>query len=181
MTPSPTKTEQVVWEDARKLHEFHYTDLVQFGISENTARGYMRRWERWDWIRLVRTDDNKRRYFAAADRPVLEVEPVSARPTPEGNMWRAMRRLGQFSATDVAAHANAGGIAVSVEETRGYCRKLMSAEYLRVRVTAIPGRREAHYQLINDTGPRAPRTTRLQGLIDPNSNTFHPADRSIKS
>ena len=180
MIGQQTQIEKRIWNEAKDLHEFHFTDLVQFGVSQNTARQYMRKWERWGWIRVVRVE-KRQRYFADSSKPIQTIEPVSDKPTPEGNMWRAMRGLSQFSPTDVAAHANAGGIEVTVDRARSYCRQLMAAGFLRVRVQAAPGRREALYQLIENTGPRAPRSTRLQGLLDPNTNAFHPADRRIKT
>ena len=110
-----------------------------------------------------------------------EFEPVTGEASIEGNMWRAMRRLPSFTPTDIATHANAGGVEVTVLKARYYCQRLLEAEYLRVRQTAIPGQREAVYSLVSNTGPRAPKTARIQGLLDPNTSSFFPADSRVKS
>ena len=179
MTFTVSQKGERIWEQARILPEFHASDLCRFGITEKTARDYINRWERLGRIRLVRRDEKNRRYFSPSDRPLPAPEPVSGDATPEGNMWRSMRRLAQFSPVDVAAHANAGGVDVTIDKARAYCRHLLASGHLRVRQTAIPGVREPLYQLIDDTGPRAPHPMRVTGLFDPNTRRFVPANPEI--
>lgn len=174
---SQTRLAAELWEKVRKLDEFYWSDLARLGCAEKTAKNYIRKWETAGWIRLVRKDNRNRRHFVASDRPICPIgpPPVSAEATPEGNMWRAMRHLREFSPTDIAAHANAGGIDVTVDKARAYCRQLLASEHLKVRQTAIPGRREALYRVVEDTGPRPPRQVRLVGILDPNTGKFIPA------
>jgi hypothetical protein len=181
MTFTTSQKSEQIWEEARALAEFHAEDLVKFGVHISTARYYVNRWEQLGRIRLVRRDARNRRYFCNVEHPVNPLEPVDGPATPEGNMWRAMRLLPQFSPTDLAAHANVGEVAVTVDDASRYCRILTAAGYLRARQTHIPGTREPLYQLIENTGPRAPRPARLQGLLDPNLNKFHPSDDRIKT
>ncbi|ALF02080.1 MULTISPECIES: hypothetical protein [Salipiger] len=173
-----SKMEKTAWGIVKDLDEIHWSDLAAKGIAETTAKTFLLRWEREGRIRVSHRDKQNRKIFVHAARvtPVDHSSPVEGQtPTPEGNMWRAMRRLGSFTPTDLAAHSNAGGVEVSIEKARAYCRQLLGAQYLKVRVTAIPGKREARYSLIRDTGPLPPRTTRMTGVLDPNEQSFVPA------
>lgn len=155
--------------------EFHWTDLAARGLNEDTARKFIRRWEKAGLIRMVRRDGS-RKVFSHADRPPPAPLDPTAERTAEGNMWRSMRQLGTFSPTDVAVHSNAGGIEVSVQQARAYIRMLLGTNYLRVKQTAIHGKREAVYQLIANSGPVAPRRRRIAGVFDPNTGTFIPEE-----
>ena len=144
-----------LWTQVRELEEFDWQAVSHLGCSRETAVRYLRHWR---------------------DAGKIRVSRVSGEATPEGNMWRAMRTLRHsFSPVDIAAHANAGGVAVTVEKARAYCRQLLASEHLRVVEMAIPGRREALYRLVEDTGPRAPKPVRLAGILDPNTGGFSPA------
>lgn len=170
-----------LWDVVRKWSDpWHYSAMLAHGVSAGTAQHYVRRWEQLGRIRFVRRDERNRRYFLAAEKPLPGAEPVSSEATPEGNMWRAMRRLGQFSGLDVAAHSNVGEIEVTADKARSYCRQLLGSGHLRVVETAIPGRREAVYKLIEDTGPRPPRPARVTGMLDPNTGMFVPANPEVK-
>jgi len=177
MKPFRSAMERQAWDRVRGLREFHWSDLANLGVHENTARQFVRRWELDGRVRCIRKDMH-RKIYRNADLDEQEpsvTAPAGGHATPEGNMWRAMRRLVQFGPTDVAAHANAGGVEVSVEKARAYCRQLLGSGHLKVRQTAIPGRREAIYQLIDDTGPRPPKPVRVAGILDQNTGSFIPA------
>jgi hypothetical protein len=166
------KTEDRAFAQLPDLGVFHFTDLSRVaGINEETARRYILRWEQAGKVRIARKDGNTR-FYILAEQPI----PASATTEPgrsaEGNMWRTMRLLRQFSPTDVAAHSNVGGISVTVQQARAYCRALLDAQYLRVLQTAVPGKREAFFKLVGDTGPAAPKTRRVTGLHDPNTGAF---------
>lgn len=178
----PTDAELAVWEQAKKLSEFRPENLVKFGVALSTAQNYMKFWKRRNWVTLARVDDGtKLRFYCAVELARPDVEPADCEVTPEGNMWRVMRRMPVFTPTDIAAHANAGGVEMTVHKARMYCQKLLAISYLRVRETAIPGKREASYSLIENTGPDAPKTARLNGLIDPNTSQFFPADDRVRT
>lgn len=176
MKPFRSDMERQAWGRVSGLSEFHWSDLADLGVHENTAQKFVRRWERDGRVKCIRKDMHRKIYRNAdidAQVPPMPA-PAEGHATPEGNMWRAMRQLRQFSPTDIAAHANAGGVEVSVEKARAYCRLLLGSGHLKVRQTAIPGRREAIYQLIEDSGPRPPKPVRMAGILDPNTGAFAP-------
>jgi len=164
-----------IWSAVSDLPEMHWQDVVARGCAEDTAKRYLRLWLREGRVRPSRVGPTGKRFYRPAHLPPAGLEPASGEATPEGNMWRAMRQLRQFSPTDLAAHANAGGVAVTVEKARAYCRHLLGSGHLKVRQTAIPGQREALYQILEDTGPRPPKAVRLAGILDPNTGAFTPA------
>lgn len=165
--------EKAAWNKVADLDQFRWEDLRAAGVADNTAKTFVRRWESTGRTVLVGKEDH-RKIYRNAEKRVEPVAPNSADRTPSGNMWIAMRRLKSFSAIDVAAHANAGGIKVSVQQAHSYLRLLQTVGYLRVVQTAIPGKRQAIYRLINDTGRQAPVSRRVSGVIDPNTGDFLP-------
>jgi len=164
-----------MWEQVRDLDEFDFRDVARRGCSEYTAIRYIRFWRKDGRICVSRIGENNKKLWRPSHKLAATPEPVSGEATPTGNMWRVMRHLRQFCPTDVAAHANAGGVQVSVEKARAYCRQLFGSGHLKVRQTAVPGQREAIYQLIGDSGPRPPRPVRLNGILDPNTGAFAPS------
>ncbi len=92
------------------------------------------------------------------------------RPDGRTRMWQAIRVLGDFDATMLAATAQ-----VSEETAREYARMLAHAGYLVVarRAERVPGGRRQAWAVVPAmwSGPRAPRIIRRQGrrlLWDPN-------------
>ena len=59
-------------------------------------------------------------------------------------------------------------VPVSLKDAHIYCQLLLKAEYLRVQQKAVPGRREASYRLIRNTGPLPPMERRVRAVIDQN-------------
>ena len=165
---------EAIWAEARKLDEFDWQRVAALGCSTASAQKFLRHWMRDGRVRIARIGPSQKRYYAPSGRIAPPPPPPDERPTPEGNMWRAMQHLRQFSPTDIAGAANSGGITVTLEKARAYCRQLLGSGHLHVRMTAIPGRREAIYRLVEDTGPRAPRAVRLAGIEDPNTGLFVP-------
>jgi len=154
---------------ARALDAFTVEDLMRMAeLPQPTARSYIKQWLEAGAVVMIRKDGRVRHYIAAEKR-FDGITPPETGQTAEGNMWRAMRQLRQFSPLDVATLANAGGVEVSIEKARTYCRRLLGAGYLRVLDRAVPGRREAFYQLIRNTGPKAPVPQRITVLHDPNT------------
>lgn len=179
-TPRTAKRDRA-WEAVKGLASFTAAQVADLcGAQYETARGYCRHWELEGLARVAERPHGKPLVYvpAGAVRPIEGFTPTSS---AEGNMWRVMRHLRQFSPTDLAAHATAGGVEVSVEQARGYARALMTAGYLKVRVTAQPGIREAVYQLIDNTGPRAPVVKRVSGVFDPNRRDFTPTSAEYRS
>lgn len=79
-------------------------------------------------------------------------------------MWQAMRVLRRFTAPDLIATAEVGDSAAAK-----YVRYLLRAGYLRCVVAKVNGRTggHAHYRLVKDTGPFAPRVGK-HAVRDPN-------------
>ena len=98
-----------------------------------------------------------------------EVRPqIAASETPTANMWTAMRGLRSFSPRDIAAHSSTQKTTVTLEMAQSYCQMLVRASYLRVMDKAIPGRRDAVYRLIQNSGPRPPVERRVRVVFDEN-------------
>lgn len=89
------------------------------------------------------------------------------------NMWRTMRMAGQFTPRDVAAMATTDTVTVAESTAKQYCAKLLACGYLRVVQKAIPGKRQATYRLIRNSGPKAPMIQRVRVVFDPNTNSVH--------
>lgn len=171
--------EKDAWDKVKDLPEFRWPDLERAGFVEATAKDFVRRWVKAGRVREMRKADLLK-YYVNAERPVeAPVLPAETR-SAEDAMWTIMRRAKVFTPTDIAAHVNAAGFEVTVERARGYCRQLLGAGYLKVRQKAVSGKREAAYQLVNDTGLSAPRPTRVTGLLDQNTGTFIPASEDLR-
>ncbi|WP_425072555.1 hypothetical protein [Sagittula sp. S175] len=174
MSEFRSQMEASIWAKVKDLPQFYWADLIRFNVAEDTARKYVRRWAKSKRIREVRMDGPKVYWVNAERQPEPGQTVLTHVATPEGNMWRTMRRMGSFSPLEIAMHANAGGIEVTLRAAQEYCRQLLTVGYLKVRQTAIPGRRQAIYQLIRNTGPQAPVVRRVSGVSDPNDGTFQP-------
>lgn len=96
------------------------------------------------------------------DRP----PPLSVNPTL--NLWRSMRGLRVFTPRDLAAHSTTDTCTVSERQAQAYCQTLVRADYLRVERKAIPGRQQAVYRLIRNTGPTPPEERRVRAIWDQN-------------
>jgi hypothetical protein len=83
-----------------------------------------------------------------------------------------MRALRSFSPTDVMAHSHTPEFEVSLGTAQEYCQMLARSGHLRVMTKALPGRREAIYRLVRDTGPRPPRERRVRAVWDENLGEY---------
>lgn len=114
----------------------------------------------------------KQKVFRLADRARSAAPPPLPDQTVVGNCWQIARRLKTFSPVDMAAHATTDRLAVSADEARDYCRLLLRGGYVRVAVKAIPGKREAVYRLVRDTGPLPPVERRVRAIVDQNDREY---------
>ena len=169
-----SEVQEAAWAHVQTLGEFTVPDLSRYGISSGTARKYCRRWHREGRIRITDRMVDRARVYAVIENPVLDRNGLPTKPSIEGNMWRSMRQLAEFSPTDIAAHSNVGIVSVDLKTAQAYCRDLLKAGYLHVRRKARPGARQAIYRLIRDTGPAAPARRRVSGVYDPNTEEFIP-------
>jgi hypothetical protein len=141
---------------------------LKMGVSEDLARNIVRTWREADLLELVSSGHRIRSVWAVKPgaRQVLAAKARS----PEQNMWTAMRQMKSgFTPRDLAAHATTEETLVTPEAAQDYCRALLGAGYLGVARKAVPGKTEAIYRLIRNTGPRAPKEKRVRAVIDSNT------------
>lgn len=150
---------------AARLGRFTHQQLADAAKADlDDVRHYIRRWLGIGWIESDGIERN-RKYFKVA-RP--EFCQRVDRGTPEGNMWRSMRRSRLFSPVDLVATGFTETITFDLAAARAYCQSLARAGYLKVEKKASPPEREAVYRLIRDTGPHAPVPKRVRVLFDLN-------------
>ncbi|MCC5966161.1 MAG: hypothetical protein JJU24_08485 [Natronohydrobacter sp.] len=168
----------LIWQAAVRLGEFTYHSLAgEAEVSRSGVQALVTGWLRQGVVIEARRERNGLIMFRVV---AGETTPASLRPdgrarreeTIQGNCWTAMRRLPQFTPTDIAAHANTATCPVSVSEAQAYCQCLVRAAYLKVIRKAQPGRREAVYRLIRNTGPMPPRERRVRAIYDDNLCEF---------
>lgn len=154
---------------ASTLAEFGYAEIaVKMSVTEDHARKVVRGWRDQGLLDEVRSGHRIRSAWKVKDGAKLALA-AKAR-SPEQNMWTAMRQMKTgFTPRDLAAHATTEETLVTPEAAQEYCRALMGAGYLGVTRKAVPGKAEAIYRLIRNTGPRAPREKRVRALVDANT------------
>lgn len=142
--------------------------------NEATIRGYLKALEASGRLATAEAGP-PRRWRLARDtgRETPRVRPDGAPVTMgDGNqrMWRAMKLLKQFTATDLALAASPPGAApVSFETAESYVRWLHRAGYLRMRSVGTDGA-QTIWLFARDTGPLAPMLQRAPQVFDPNLN-----------
>ncbi|MCB1345335.1 MAG: hypothetical protein H6900_09920 [Rhodobacter sp.] len=167
--------QQVAWSAACRLVTFDrraLSEAAQIGID--TAGTWIRRWVRAGTVEaLGKRDTTTEWYRVIGAARSLPAGPDPVKQSSQGNMWRAMRAFrAPFTAVDIAAHSSTDVIAVGRDEARSFCQMLTRSGYLKVLRTAVPGKREAIYRLIRDTGPRPPRERRVRAIWDENLGAF---------
>ena len=166
MSMDMTPNETIAWETLRVRPSFRNSDIrAAASVSQPTAGEWVAGWVRRGIVKVTGRDA-----LGTIYAPILETEidPAPLGGTSHGNMWRAARMLGEFSARDIAAHSCTELVAVSEADAGAYCSALLAAGYLRVTQKAIPERRVARYRLIRNTGALPPRVRRVKALVDPN-------------
>lgn len=90
-------------------------------------------------------------------------------PVARDRIWQSMRVLRRFTQPELEATAEAGR-----DNVRKYVRGLVYAGYLRIDKPKQEGRKGGHpiYQLVRDTGPRAPRLQSDGSTWDPNAHSI---------
>lgn len=165
-----------IWSKIRGLCEFTVTDIVRAtDINRKTATDYVKRLEAGGYVKKRASYERTKLWYLTRDggihAPRLKKDGT---PVTQGggvlNMWRSMRMLKQFTPHDLALHSNTGTVSVTEMTARSYCSMLLKAGYLRVLQKAVPGKRQATYQFIRDTGPKAPQIQRVKQVFDPNLN-----------
>lgn len=162
---------EAAWALALRLPWFGYAEIAaEMKISLEQATRIVRGWVAQGALELLQSGSGLRKLWKVrpgCDRPSLTPRGRSA----EENLWTAMRGLRSFTPTDLAAHANTDLVFLTTADAQAYCRVLLAGGYLRVERKASPARkREAIYRLVRNSGPRAPRATRVSAVVDDNTN-----------
>ena len=88
-----------------------------------------------------------------------------------GQIWRAMYMLKDFTFRDLTQNAS---IEIAEATAKDYCKRLLSAGYLKVLTKADPHRNLiAKYRLIRHSGPKAPQIQRVRRVFDPNDGAVY--------
>lgn len=169
-------TAQLAWNIATRLERFTFFDIsAEMHIDVKRAAEFVRGWVQRGAVEYVGKLGNRKSYRVIQPNMPGMPRPDGSlirRETAPGNMWRAMRGLRVFTPTDVAAHANTPTCHVTTEAAQAYCQMLSRAQYLKVERKAVPGRREAAYRLLKNTGPVAPRERRVRAVFDENVGEY---------
>ncbi|OJY35787.1 MAG: hypothetical protein BGP11_16050 [Rhodobacterales bacterium 65-51] len=164
------KIEAQAWQVARRLEIFGYSEIAsEMSVSHKVATDLVSRWQAEGRVQ-------HRQGGQGHSRKLFEVAPEHREPQDRtsqvcAQLWTGARGLKKFSPTDLAAHCRAD-LRVDDREASSYCQALLRAGYLVVLRTAIPGQREATYQLVRNSGPRAPREKRVAAVWDPNDAAY---------
>lgn len=167
--------EAALWQLAAEAGDFTYARLMGApGATYDKVRAFVADWEERGLVKLKDVAKDKTLTFIVIDPAGPEL--VRDRIGPADiydNMWVAMRILRDFTPTDLVANGSTEEIEVTTSAASAYCRQLCGHGYLKVLRRANPGRREARYRLVRNTGRTAPRPRRVQGLFDANTAEFH--------
>jgi hypothetical protein len=162
-----------IWATARRLGLFSYGQLAaEAGTTVERATRLAQGWLAARAILDAGEGPSRRRLFKVADNAPADLPRAPVAGSPQGNMWRSMRMLASFSPVDVAAHSCTDAVQVSRDDAAAYCQTLTRAGYLRVMRKARPGKLEAVYRLINNTGPKPPVLRRIRVVVDQNTGAI---------
>lgn len=162
--------EEQAWAFALRVGVFGYAELsAELSISMAVATKLVKDWLEQGRVRVQRGG-------GGSVRKMYELTPAYREPKDRSSviaaqLWTAMRGLKRFSPVDLASHCRED-LRVGVADASAYCQSLLKGGYLRVLRTAVPGQREATYQLVVNTGPRAPRERRVVAVWDPNDGAY---------
>lgn len=169
---TPAKREEIeakIWALAQRHGTFGYGEIVaELSISDRVARDIVLGWV--DAGRVIERPAGKRhrKMFCLPDH---HREPKDRSGKLAQQFWTAMRGLKSFGPVDLASHCSED-LTPTLAEASAYAQSLLRGGYLKVIRTASPGKREATYQLVRNTGPRPPREKRVQAIWDPNEATY---------
>jgi hypothetical protein len=158
------------WEFALRAEAFGYAEIsAELMISMEAATALVRKWQDEGRVRVQRGG-------GGSSRKIFELTPEYREPKGRGpqisqQLWNGMRGLKTFTPVDLASHCRED-LRVVAQEASAYCQQLLRAGYLRVVRTAVPGKRDATYQLVRNSGPRAPREKRIVAVWDPNDSVY---------
>lgn len=155
---------------AHLLGRFSVTQLAaDLHASEVRIRKFIQAWIDDGKVAFIGQGPKRRKIYEVSAIRTPEEEPKG---TPQTNMWRTMRKARIFSAVDVELMSRTGEVDVNSVMAKKYCRLLCNAGYLNAEVKAVPGKQQAVYRLIRDTGPIPPQPRRVRAVWDGNLGEF---------
>ena len=169
-----TYQQRRIWLRLYKMPSFDREVVIAKGASTNNAGSFLFRLKELGLVEEEVIDRHRSIY-----RPISRPVPIDQEVTPQGNMWRSMRTLKTFTAKDIAAHSNAGGVSISAKVAGGYCGLLKRAGILREVKPGQTVNKAKTYRLIHDLGPAAPKVERIYVLVDPNSGDLFVDDQRV--
>lgn len=100
------------------------------------------------------------------DAPRLRSNGVEMPPSGQQLMWEAMRMLGDFTASSLAANASTDEVSIPAGTAGTYIRHLQLSGYIGSRSCG----NVCVYRVVNDTGGLAPIIQQTKVVFDPNLN-----------
>lgn len=163
-----------VWAEIRRLKIFTKREIHDStDINKKTITDYVQRLMAGGYIEEHDSFVETAQYMLVRDAGIHppRIRP-NGQPVQQGkgtaNMWRSMRMLGQFTPRDIMAHSTTDTVSVTEATAKSYCSMLLRARYLRVVQKAVPGKRQATYKFVRNTGPLPPQVQRVKQVFDPN-------------
>jgi hypothetical protein len=163
------EVEAKIWALAQRHGVFGYGEIIaELSLSERVVRDIVLGWVAAGRVTERPAGKRHRKMFAL---PEHHREPKDRTSIVAQQLWTAMRGLKTFGPRDLASHCRED-LAVQLPEASAYAQSMLRGGYLKVVQTASPGKREATYKLVRNTGPRPPREKRVQAIWDPNEATY---------
>lgn len=163
------EVEAKIWALAQRQGIFGYGEIVaEFSISYRVARVIILGWVADG--RVIERPAGKR-HRKMFQLPEHHREPKDRSSKLAQQLWNAVRGLKVFGPVELASHCT-DDLAATVAEASAYAQALLRGGYLKVIRTASPGKHEATYKLVRNTGPRPPREKRVQAIWDPNEANY---------
>ena len=176
---------QVIWEAIRAQGEAEFVlgDLFQdTWISRYTIRSYLNSLAAAGILEKIEHPDRVGLRDAVTWRLAKDEGFYAPRVNRKGErvtqglgveqMWRAMRIMKQFTASDLALHATTDEVAVPIQTVKNYITMLLACGYLAC-IQKANAHRQATYRLVRNSGPLAPQIQRVKQVFDPNSKTVY--------
>lgn len=162
--------EEKAWALAQRVTVFGYAEIAaELSISMDAATKLVKGWIEEGRVQVRHGGGSRGRKMFQLTPSYREPQDRASRVAAQ--LWTSMRGLKKFGPTDLRVHC-AEEIGITPVEASAYCQSLLQGGYLRVLTTAVPDKREARYQLVHNSGPRAPVEKRVKAVWDPNEGAY---------
>lgn len=172
-----------IWAAIRALMHFTRDEVCRRAkVEESTVDTYLRGLVAARYVRVTRIGTCAGQYVLARDVGVTAPRVTrDGKPVTQGDrreaMWRTMKIVKNFTATELALKASVEGKVVDVVDAKCYVGFLAKAGYLVPFTAAKPGS-QGRWRFVDakNTGPRAPQIQRVKHVYDPNLGVvvWHP-------